>query len=79
MTVYVKYDRCKPHLPVAVADTKEELAVMIGMSLNTVRSSLSHGIGSFAAVDIDPECWPDNDGNLWTYDENSRARILEEI
>ena len=53
MTVYVKYDRCKPHLPVAIADTKEELAKMIGMSLNTVRSSLSHGIGSFAEVEID--------------------------
>lgn len=53
MTVYVKYDRCKPHLPIAIADTKEELAKMIGMSLNTVRSSLSHGVGSFAEVEID--------------------------
>lgn len=53
MTVYVKYDRCKPHLPIAIADTKEELAKMVGMSLNTVRSSLSHGIGSFAEVEID--------------------------
>jgi hypothetical protein len=53
MTVYVKYDRAKPHLPVAIADTKEELAKMIGMSLNTVRSSFSHGIGSFAEVEID--------------------------
>jgi len=53
MTVYVKYDRAKPHLPVAIADTKEELAKMVGMSLNTVRSSLSHGIGSFAEVEID--------------------------
>lgn len=53
MTVYLKYDRCKPHLPIAIADTKEELAKMVGMSLNTVRSSLSHGIGSFAEVEID--------------------------
>ena len=53
MTVYVKYDRAKPHLPVAIADTKEELAKMIGMSLNTVRSRLSLGIWSFAEVEID--------------------------
>ena len=79
MKVYVKYERAKPHLPVAIADTKEELAAMIGMSLNTVRSSLSHGVKSFAEVEIEPECWPDNDGNLWTYDSNGRAVIMEEI
>ena len=52
VTVYIKYDRHKPHLPVAIADSKEELAVMIGASLNTVRSSFSHGIKCFAAVEI---------------------------
>jgi hypothetical protein len=55
MKLYVKYDRCKPHLPIAIADTKEELAKMVGMNLNTVRSSLSHGIGSLAEVEIDDE------------------------
>jgi hypothetical protein len=55
MKLYVKYDRCKPHLPIAIADTKEELAKMVGMNLNTVRSSLSHGRGSFAEVEIDDE------------------------
>ena len=55
MKLYVKYDRYKPHLPIAVADTKEELAKMVGMNLNTVRSSLSQGRGSFAEVEIDDE------------------------
>ena len=78
MTVYVKYDRCKPHLPVAIADTKEELAKMIGMSLNTVRSSLSHGIGSFAEVEIeDPELYPDNDGRLWYYNDQGRVEYVD--
>lgn len=77
MTVYVKYDRCKPHLPVAIADTKEELAKMIGMSLNTVRSSLSHGVGSFAEVEIgDFELYPDNDGRLWYYNEQGRVAYV---
>lgn len=53
MTVYVKYDRCKPHLPIAIADTKEELAKMVGMSLNTIRSSLSHGVETVVAVEVD--------------------------
>lgn len=78
MTVYVKYDRCKPHLPVAIADTKEELAKMVGMSLNTVRSSLSHGVGSFAEVEIgDLELYPDNDGRLWYYNEQGRVAYVD--
>ena len=78
MKVYVKYDRCKPHLPIAIADTKEELADMIGTSLNTVASGLSHGIGTYAAVEIDEHDWfPTNDGGLWCYDEHGRAVILE--
>ena len=52
MKVYIKYDRAKPHLPVAIADTKEELAKMVGMSLNTIRSSLSHGVETVVAVDL---------------------------
>ena len=52
MKVYIKYDRMKPHLPVAIADTKEELAKMVGMSLNTIRSSLSHGVETVVAVDL---------------------------
>ena len=52
MKVYIKYDRMKPHLPVAIADTKEELAAMVGMSLNTIRSSLSHGVETVVAVDL---------------------------
>jgi hypothetical protein len=78
MTVYVKYDRCKPHLPIAIADTKEELAKMVGMSLNTVRSSLSHGIGSFAEVEIgELELYPDNDGRLWYYNEQGRVAYVD--
>ena len=53
MTVYIKYDRQPPHLPVAIADSKEELAAMIGMTVNCVRSSFSHGIKCFAAVEVD--------------------------
>ena len=78
MKVYVKYDRRKPHLPVAIADSKEELADMIGTSLNTVASGLSHGIGTYAAVEIDEHDWfPTNDGGLWAYD-NSGGVIYAE-
>lgn len=53
MTVFVKYDTRPPHLPVAVADTKEELAMMLGVSINSVRSSFSHGHKTFMAVEIE--------------------------
>lgn len=53
VTVYIRYDKKPPYLPIAIADSKEELAVMIGASLNTVRSSFSHGIKCFAAVEVD--------------------------
>ncbi len=79
MKVYIKYDRMKPHLPVAIADTKEELAKMVGMSLNTIRSSLSHGVDTIAEVELYDDCYPDNDGNLWRYDEEGNVEIVEEV
>jgi len=52
MNVYVKYDRCKPHLPVAVADSDEELAAMVGTSVNAVRSAISHGRRTYRKIEI---------------------------
>lgn len=73
MVVYVKYDNKKPNLPVAVADSKKELAQKLGVSLHNVLSSFYHGRSTYAEVDIGPienviPCWPDNDGGLWYKD-----------
>ena len=71
--VYVKYDKRKPNLPVAVADNKRELAEMIGTSYQCVLSAFSHNRSTYAEVDIDLDdielynikTYPDNDGGLW--------------
>lgn len=56
MKVYIKYDRHKPHLPVAIADSDEELAAMVGKSVNVIRSSISHGLQTYQRIEIgDPE------------------------
>lgn len=52
MVVYVKYDRKPPKLPVAVADSDEELAAMVGKSVNVIRSSISHGLQTYQRIEI---------------------------
>lgn len=53
MVVYVKYDRCKPKLPVAIADSDVELAAMTGTTVDVVRSSISHGRETYQRIEID--------------------------
>lgn len=52
MTVFIRYDKEPPYLPIAIADSKEELADILGMTVNCVRSSFSHGLACFAAVEV---------------------------
>ena len=52
MVVYVKYDRYPPKLPVAVADSDEELAAIVGKSVNVIRSSISHGLETYKRIEI---------------------------
>lgn len=53
MKLFIKYSKDPPYLPEAVADSKSELAEMIGTTPGTVYSSYSHGRKTFAEVDID--------------------------
>ena len=53
MKVYVKYDKKPPHLPVAVADSKKELAKMLGVSFHSVLSSYYHKRSTFAEIEIE--------------------------
>ena len=50
--VYVKYDSKPPYLPVAVADSKRELAEILGVSRNVVYSSFSHKRSTYVEVTI---------------------------
>lgn len=51
MTLYVKYSKKYPYLPEAVADSKRELAKMIGTTLGCVKSSLSKNVSTYAVVE----------------------------
>lgn len=53
MTVYVKYDRKPPHLPVAIADSAIELAKILGTSAAVIYSSISHGHETYWKIKID--------------------------
>ena len=64
---FIKYAKEYPYLPVAIGDTKEELARRLGISANTVYSSFSKGYETFKEVDYKPDIYPDNDGGCWYY------------
>lgn len=55
MKVFVKYDSKEPYLPVAVADSKSELARLLGVTLNSIVSSYAHKRGTYAVVDIEDD------------------------
>lgn len=84
--VYVKYDKRKPYLPVAVADSKYELARMLGVSYQSVMSAYSHKRSTFAEVEIDLDdielhniqTYPDNDGGLFFYFGSGFAKRIED-
>lgn len=53
MKLYVKYSAKYPYLPEAVADSKSELARMIGISINVVISSFYHGRSTYVEVEVE--------------------------
>lgn len=55
MYVYIKYEKRKPHLPVAVADTVTELAQILGIKPNIVSSSIYHKRPTYAKVWIEED------------------------
>lgn len=53
MTLYVKYSASFPGLPIAVADSAEELAQMTGMTKGSIYSSISKKRRTVAKIDIE--------------------------
>ncbi len=53
MKLFVKYSNKPPYLPEAVADSKTELAKMLGMSVDSVMSSYSHKRKTFIELEIE--------------------------
>lgn len=55
MTLYVKYSRKHPHLPIAVADSAQELAAITGMTKDSIWTAISKKRGNVAKVEIEEE------------------------
>lgn len=55
MTLYIKYSKDPPGLPEAVAESKSELARLLGVSINSVISSYSHGRSTFVEVEVEED------------------------
>ena len=55
MTLYVKTTADKYRLPLAVAESKKELADMLGISLNTVICSFSRHLSTYYQVEVDDD------------------------
>lgn len=55
MTLYVKYSANFPGLPIAVADSAEELAQITGMTKGSIYSSVSKKRKTVAKIEIEEE------------------------
>lgn len=73
MKLYTKTTRDRYELPLAVADSKIELARMTGQSANTVMSCFSKKYSNYHEIEVEPELYPDNDGGLWGWDEKGNV------
>ena len=73
MKLYIKVSNDKYELPIAVADSPAELAAVLGVKRESILSMLTRQVGGYHRVEIEPDLYPDNDGNLWYYDEDGRV------
>jgi hypothetical protein len=55
MIVYVKYSTDPPYLPLAVADSKAQLAFMLGMRVTSVYTMFSRKNKAYRIVEIEDE------------------------
>lgn len=53
MKLFLRTTNDKYELPIAVADSADELARMLGKSKNAVSSAISHGIRGWYRLEID--------------------------
>jgi hypothetical protein len=74
--VFVKYDKESPHLPVAVADTKKELAEILGITAKSIYCLYCRKNPLYGTVEVEPDMYPDGDGNLWYHDFDTHETVI---
>lgn len=55
MKLYTKTTNDKYELPLAVADSKRELAEMLGQSIGGVKSAYSHGLSMYHEIEVEED------------------------
>lgn len=79
MKLYMKCTTDELELPLAVADSPKELAVMLKANYGTIATMVSKQICGYHKVEIeDTELYPDNDGNLWYRDPDTMQVVYVE-
>ena len=76
-TLYMKCTTDKYELPIAVEDSPSKLAARLGMKASSVMTLVSKERNGYHKVKVERDMWPDNDGNLWFYDERGKVVVVE--
>lgn len=78
MNLVVKYSKEFPYLPVGVGDNFHDLGRLLGISASAISHAVHRNSELYKVVEVEPDMYPDNDGNLWYWDENGRVVIVED-
>lgn len=76
MKLYIKATTDIYELPLVVEDSPTKLAQKLGLNRHSVATMCSKQINGYHRIDVGPDVYPDNDGNLWYYDDNGRAAYV---
>lgn len=77
MMLYMKTTTDKYELPLIVEDSPTKLAYKLGLNRHSVATMCSKQLSGYHRVEVEPDMWPDNDGNLWYYDNDGRVVTVE--
>lgn len=78
MKLIVKYSSKYPYLPVGVGDNCHDLGRVLGISASVVSHAIHRDSSVYKVVEIEPEMYPDNDGNLWYYNEEGKVVTVKD-
>ena len=73
MRLYMKTTTDRYELPIAVAESVNELSRMLNMPKASVATMVCKQICGYHKLDVPDDKWPDNDGGLWWYDEHGQV------
>lgn len=76
MKLYIKTTTDKYELPLIVEDSPTRLAHKLGLRPRSVATLCSKQKCGYHRVEIEPDMYPDNDGNLWYRNEDTGEIVI---